>query len=310
MPFARPTVGLDIGVDAVRAAVLETTDTGWSLAAAGEAPLAADADDRRDVAAAGFAVRALLRSLGIRRADVVTAVSGHAVIVKRLALPAMSAAELAERVPWEAARHVPFDLSEVRVDYHLVPSAPADGRSTLDVLLVAARRDRIAELIEVVAVAGYRPAVVDIEAFALANAYRLNYADRADALTALVHVGRRTTVVCVLSHGEAVFARDVASSVEAEGEQVAAAQLAAEVRSTIDFYATAVPGRKTDRALLSGAGRIENDLRDLLEVELATPVEVFNPLRGVDDIARPTGEAIASAYAVAVGLAMRRRGDR
>ena len=75
----------------------------------------------------------------VRRARVAAALSGHAVIVKRLSLPAMSQAELSEAIPWEAEQYIPFDLSEVQLDYQVVNSGDPN-KSGLDVLLVAAKR--------------------------------------------------------------------------------------------------------------------------------------------------------------------------
>ena len=77
-------------------------------------------------------------------------------------------------------------------------------------LLVAAKRDRIEARAGVIARAGRPASVIDVEAFALANAYEVHYPERADPLAALVHVGRRTTVVCVLDRGQPAFARDIA----------------------------------------------------------------------------------------------------
>jgi type IV pilus assembly protein PilM len=143
--FRPPTVGLDIGSSAVKAVVLKRGRGGWSLVAAGEAPL--PEGSVRDGAAAeptavSEVVSQLLDSLKLKRARVAAALSGHAVIVKRLSLPAMSQAELNEAIPWEAEQYIPFDLSEVQLDYQVVGGADA-SKNTLDVLLVAAKRDRI-----------------------------------------------------------------------------------------------------------------------------------------------------------------------
>ena len=75
-----------------------------------------------DPALVSDTVSQLLDSMKVRRATVASALSGHAVIVKRLALPAMSQAELAEAIPWEAEQYIPFDISEVQLDYQVVGS--------------------------------------------------------------------------------------------------------------------------------------------------------------------------------------------
>ena len=156
--FLRPsTVGVDIGSSAVKAVSLRRGRGGWSLVAAAEAPLPDGSMQDgavADPALVSDTVSQLLDSMKVRRATVASALSGHAVIVKRLALPAMSQAELAEAIPWEAEQYIPFDLSEVQLDYQVVGSNlptkddKAAGKDTgekpgLDVLLVAARKDRI-----------------------------------------------------------------------------------------------------------------------------------------------------------------------
>ena len=351
--FKPPTVGLDIGSSGVKAVVLRKARAGWSLVAAGETPLpdgSVHEGSAAEPTVVSGAVSELLDSLKLRRARVAAALSGHAVIVKRLSLPSMSKAELAEAIPWEAEQYIPFDLSEVQLDYQVVgdtdPKAPP--KSTLDVLLVAAKKDRIDDRAGVIAQAGRKPAVLDIEAFALANAYQMNYPERTDPLSALIHIGRSVTIVCLLEKGEPVFTRDISIGgqmhVEAllrdfgamgvdelaarrilhgqphadvSPEQVASVlreasgQLVLEVRKTIDFFRATAPIERLSRIVLSGGAWQAVGLVDLLASEFGAPVDVFDPFRKIARTARSVGSDVAGpAYAVAVGLAMRQEGDR
>jgi type IV pilus assembly protein PilM len=260
----------------------------------------------------------------------------------------MSQAELNEAIPWEAEQYIPFDLSEVQLDYQVVGGEGAAAKNTLDVLLVAAKRDRIDDRTGVITQSGRKPVVLDIEAFALANAYRMNYPERDDALAALVHVGHGMTIVCLLENGEPVFTRDIsiggqihldaitrelgptgvdelaakrilhgAFPPDLSADQVAAvlreasAQLVLEVRKTVDFYRATAPVEKVSRLVLSGGAYEAVGLVDLLASEFGAPVDVFDPFRRVTRPAKATGAEITSpAYAVAVGLAMRQEGDR
>ncbi len=344
-------VGLDIGSSAVKAVVLRRGRGGWSLVAAAEAPL--PEGSVQDGAAAeptvvSETVSQLFDSLKLRRARVVAALAGHAVIVKRLSLPAMSQAELNEAIPWEAEQYIPFDLSEVQLDYQVVGNNADASKTSLDVLLVAAKKDRIDDRTAIITQTGRKPVVLDIEAFALANAYQMNYPERADALTALIHVGRGVTIVCLLEKGEPVFTRDISiggqihlESIQRElgpsgvdemaakrilhgqfpgdmsPDQVAAvlreasAQLVLEVRKTVDFYRATAPVEKLSRVVLSGGAYQAVGLVDLLASEFGAPVDVFDPFRRVTRPSRAIGADVTSpAYAVAVGLAMRQEGDR
>jgi type IV pilus assembly protein PilM len=265
-------------------------------------------------------------------------------------MPQMTEAELGEAIPWEAEQYIPFDLSEVQLDYQIVGNGGAgDGaKSGLDVLLVAAKRDRIEDRARIIAQSGRVPVVLDIEAFALANAYQANYPERSDPLSALVHVGRGVTIVCLLEHGEPIFTRDISIGGqvhvdallqdlgphgvdemaakrilhgqfphEIDADQVAAvlreasAQLVKEVRKTVDFYRATAPVEKLSRLVLSGGAWQAVGLVDLLASEFGAPVDVFDPFRKITRPSRAIGADLAGpAYAVAVGLAMREEGDR
>ena len=213
---------------------------------------------------------------------------------------------------------------------------------------MAAKRDRIDDRTGVITQSGRKPVVLDIEAFALANAYRMNYPERADALTALVHVGHGITILCLLENGEPVFTRDISIGgqihldaitrelgptgideaaarrilggqfpADLSADQVAAvlreasAQLVLEVRKTVDFYRATAPVEKVSRVVLSGGAYQAVGLVDLLASEFGAPVDVFDPFRRVTRSARTIGVDVSGpAYAVAVGLAMRQEGDR
>ena len=347
--FRPPTVGVDIGSSTVKAVCMRRGRGGWSLVAAGEASLPEGSVQDGAVAEPALVsetVSQLLDSLRMRRAMVTSALSGHAVIVKRLSLPAMSQAELNEAIPWEAEQYIPFDLSEVQLDYQVV-GAGGDGKSGLDVLLVAAKKERIDDRSGVIAQTGRRPVVLDIEAFALANAYQMNYPERTDALSALIHIGRGVTVVCLLERGEPIFTRDISIGGQVhidailrdlgpQADEIAArrilngqfppeispdhiagilreasAQLVLEVRKTIDFYRATSPIERLSRIVVSGGAWQAVGLVDLLASEFGAPVDVFDPFRRVNRSARSVGaDSVGPGYAVAVGLAMRQEGDR
>ncbi len=348
--FRPPVVGLDIGSSAVKAVVLRRARAGWSLVTAGEAPLPEGSlqdGTATEPTAVSEAVGGLLDSLKLRRARVATALSGHSVIVKRLSLPSMSQAELSEAIPWEAEQYIPFDLSEVQLDYQVINQGEAT-KSSLDVLLVAAKRDRIDDRAGIIAQTGRRPVVLDIEAFALANAYRMNYPERTDALAALVHIGRAVTIVCLLEHGQPAFTRDIAIGGQVHLDAIlrelapmgvdelaakrilhgqfpndvspdqvatvlreASAQLVQEVRKTVDFYRATAPVEKLSRVVVSGGAHQAVGLVDQFASEFGAPVDVFDPFRRVSRSSRTTGaDAAGPSYAVAVGLAMRSEGDR
>jgi type IV pilus assembly protein PilM len=274
---------------------------------------------------------------------VTAALSGH-VIVKRLSLPTMSRAELAEAIPWEAEQYIPFDLNEVQLDYQVLDGVGDAARSTIDVLLVAAKKERVEDRVALIAQAGRQASVLDVEAFALVNAYQMNYPERTDPLTALIHIGHASTIACLLERGQLAFTRDIsiggrvyADALQRElgldaaaaerlqrgqvppevtREQVAAllretsTQLVLEIRKTIDFYRATAPIENLGRIVLSGGAWGAEGLVDLLGAEFGAQIDVFEPFRRVTRRKKATAELPGPAYAVAVGLAMRREGDR
>jgi type IV pilus assembly protein PilM len=345
--FRRPIVGLDIGSSGIKAVALRNSRAGWALTGAAEAPAPVErlSDGTTASASPVDAVRQVLDGLKIRGARVATALSGQAAIVKRLALPAMTNDELAAAIPWEAEQYIPFALADVQLDYQVMNAGSDAARSTLDVLLVAAKKDRVDERASLIAKAGRRAVVLDIEAFALANAYQMNYPEQVDPLAALVHVGRSTTIVCLLEQGQLAFTRDISlgnlahvdalrrelgvDAVTAERiqrghippevnrDQVkgllleASGQIVLEVRKTVDFYRTTAPVEHLSRIVVSGGAWNAEGLAELLTAEFEAPVEAFDPFRKVARSQATAGADVSGpAYAVAVGLAMRREGER
>ena len=213
--MASPCVGLDIGSSAIKAVVLDQSRRGTRLVHFGieYLPARAVVDGAvMDRPAVVEAIARLKAALGLGNRPVATAISGHSVIVKKIQMPAMGREQIAERIPAEAEQHIPFKRDEVDLDYQATPSRSDPAK--LDIILVAAKKDMISEYLQVIRDAKLRPAVLDVAAFSVQNAFESAYgeadqADRAGAV-ALVHVGNAVTHVNVVSGGTSVFVRDVA----------------------------------------------------------------------------------------------------
>ena len=151
------------------------------------------------------AIRNLLRMEKISARDTAVALSGQAVLTKTLRLPRMRDKELAEAMQWEAEPHIPFDMADVNLDFRVLPSGNAAG-GQMDVLLVAARKARVAERAALLSAAGLRPVVVDVDALALANAFEAAHG-LAEGPIALVDIGASTMTVSIVANGAATFPR-------------------------------------------------------------------------------------------------------
>ncbi|HEX4509064.1 MAG TPA: type IV pilus assembly protein PilM, partial [Burkholderiaceae bacterium] len=216
-------MGLDIGSSAIKAVILEHSRRGRRLLHFGieYLPPQAIVDGAlMDRAAVVEALERLKSALAIGNRPIATAISGHSVIVKKIQVASMSRDALAERIPSEAEQHIPFKRDEVDIDYQVVTSRQAgkdagkDGSKTgggsMEVILVAAKKDMIADYTQVLRDAKLQPVIMDVAAFSVQNAFEAAYADVAAAgAVALVHLGSAITHVNVVSGGISVFVRDV-----------------------------------------------------------------------------------------------------
>src|SRR5436190_14367703 len=143
----------------------------------------------------------------VKNSNYATSLSGHSVIIKKITLPAMSPEELAQSIQWEAEQYIPFHINDVNLDY--VPlTAPGTG-DNIDVILVAVKKEKINDYTSVISQTGKVPVLVDVDAFALQNAYETNYDVEEGKVLALVNIGASVTNVNVLSGGSSLFWRDI-----------------------------------------------------------------------------------------------------
>ena len=175
----KSTIGLDIGSSAIKAVELKPVGKGHRVNWVASEPVPPDSivdGAIIDGASVADAIRNLFESHKIKTKEVIASLSGSAVIVKKITLPLMTDTELAESISWEAEQYIPFDIQDVTLDYQVTESDPElSAPGTMDVLLVAAKKDKIVDYTSVIAQAGRTAVVVDVDAFALQNAYEVNY---------------------------------------------------------------------------------------------------------------------------------------
>lgn len=349
----RALVGLDIGSSAVKAVELKPAGKGYRVAAYGAEPIPPDAivdGAIIDGAAVAEAIRRLFDSQNIKTREVAASLSGTAVIVKKITVPPMSATELAESISWEAEQYVPFDIQDVNIDYQVV-GGTADGKPAgtgMDVLLVAAKKEKIADYTGVIQQAGRTPVLVDVDAFALQNCYEANYGIEPGAVVALVNAGASATNVNVISGEQSLFTRDISigghaytealqkelhlSHDEAErlkkgyGSDAAGFEQARpvlravtenvllEIQKTFDFFRGTTGTDHIDRVVISGGSSRIDGFAEMLGERFDAQIEEFNPFKRIAFDAAKFGlgapEDVSATSVVAVGLALRRVGDR
>lgn len=206
----KSTIGLDIGSGLVKVAVVEHGKNGPELVRAAIAPLQADAIVEGEVMDPGLvadAIRNALDSAGVSKGDIVTAVGGRDVIIKKIQTVRAKEKDAREMMSFEAEQHVPFDMASVEMDFQILDPDGTDQE--MDVLLVASKRELIEAKMRLLADAGVVPAVVDVDAFALHNAFELNYPDAMRGVTVLINIGHETTNINILDDGVPILTRDI-----------------------------------------------------------------------------------------------------
>ena len=349
---ARSLVGLDIGSSAVKAVELKPAGKGYKVTAFGTELVPPDSivdGAIIDGGAVADAIRRLFDGRKIQTRDVAASLSGNAVIVKKITLPVMTDAELAESIYWEAEQYIPFDIQDVNLDYQILDrSASTDGKPTMDVLLVAAKKEKIADYTGVIVQAGRSAVVVDVDAFALQNAYEVNYGIEPGQVVVLLNAGASATNINILQGEQSVFTRDISIGGNAytealqkelnlpfeqadrlkRGEPVEGASfedarpvlravsenVMLEIQKTFDFFKATAASDRIDRIVVSGGASRAEGFIEMLTERFQTQVELFDPFRKVAfDAKRFQVEAVADlapTAAVAVGLALRRAADR
>lgn len=152
-------------------------------------------------------ISGLFQEVGMKGAEVVTAVGGHDVIIKKIEMDRMKEADAREVIRWEAEQHVPFDIKNVELDFQIL-NPEAEGMQ-MEVLLVAAKRELIDNKVSLVTDAGLTAALIDVDAFALHNAFEANYPEAMDGIVALANIGHEVTNVNILEDGVPILTRDI-----------------------------------------------------------------------------------------------------
>lgn len=205
----KTTVGLDIGSGLIKIAVIDHGKGAPELVKVAITKLQPDAIVEGEVMDPGIvsdAIRAALDSASVRSKNIVTAVGGRDVIIKKIQTERVKPRQARELMRWEAEQHVP-DVESVELDFQIL-----DGERTseeMNVLLVAAKRDLVDAKLRILADAGVNPTIVDVDAFALHNAFEVNYPEAMKGFVGLVNIGNEVTNVNIMDNGVPVLTRDL-----------------------------------------------------------------------------------------------------
>ncbi len=312
-------VGLDIGSSSIKMAHVRTTKRGVQLLAFDTITLPPGTiKDGAIMHAPRLSERLqeLWQLNRIRHKRVAVSLSGHSVIIKKISLPEMTEEELDDSIQWEAEQYIPFDIKDVNVDAQIIN--PHAGQGQMDVLLVAAKKAVIEELIDVVRDAKLEPAVVDVDAFALHNAFELSFDRPADETIAMLNVGASTINIHIIAEGHSAFTRDITvggnllteeiskqfavpweeaehmktssettlsmSGVLREVQRISdrvSETLVSEIQRSLDFFAATSMNADISTIYLSGGAALQSGLIEGLERRLGAEVRALNPFQNI-----------------------------
>lgn len=341
----KSVAGLDVGSSSIKAVELEGKMSNLSLVSVGFENLPGDTvvdGQIMELNTVAEAIQNICKNYQIKATQVVTGVSGHSVIIKNIVLPPMSREELEESIDWHAEEHIPYDLADVSLDYHITE----ESSDATQVLIVACKREKIDNIKQAIQLSGKQPIVIDIDTFALQNCYEINYQPAPTDVVTLLNIGASTMNINIVQGNRSLFTRDITvggsqftdvlqrslgiSFQQAEAVKRGVTEsdnvdekaieplmggvmetVALEIQKTFDFYrATADDGGVTvQKILISGGGSKLEGLSEQLSSRLELPVEVLDPFRQIKVDTRKFDpdylSEIMPEMAVAVGLALR-----
>ncbi|TVR01467.1 MAG: type IV pilus assembly protein PilM [Deltaproteobacteria bacterium] len=350
MARGRNLLGLDIGASAVKACLLKEDKRGLALQAFDMVELPDEAIVEGAIINGGVvvdAIREILQRNRIKQRECALAVSGYSVIIKKITLPVMSRQELDNSIQWEAEQYIPFDVKDVHLDVEIL--ATRTGQGQMDVLLVAAKKDTVADYANVAVEAGLEPLVMDAGPFTLQNMFESNYGLATGETSVLVDVGSAWTNIAVLVDGMTMFTRDIAMAgqliteelqkqlnltyeqaesykrgevggddgvvpreVETILDQICAS-IGTEVQRSLDFYAASATSSTFSRILLTGGSSELPGLGRAIAEQCGVRVELIDPFANVSIPDRGLDaeriRRLSPRAGVAVGLALRRSNE-
>lgn len=335
-------IGLSIGTSAIKLVELKKSGKNWKLLHFGILQLPEDVIVNREIVnqmAVIESIKALTRQMKLKSKNVCTSISGGSLIIKKMNVQIQNLRELQEQVFWEAEQYIPFDISEVVMDYQLLSYSKGNPA---EVVLTAVKKDILESYMNSIQQAGLIPKIVDADFFALQNVYEANYSSNPSEAVAVIDIGASATKLAIIHNGVPIFTKDSAigganltleiqrnlnlSYVDAEVlktgaqgvaipqevsdlMQIMAENLAMEIKKSIDLYHGSSLGAPVTSVLLAGGSAKIPDLSRTVEETIRIPTQIMNPFNSITyDPAVFTEDyvnAIAPLAAVPLGLALR-----
>lgn len=343
-------VGLDIGSSIIKVAELKATGKGHTLHKFGMTRIEPGTIvEGRVIDMQGLAndIRALFKSQKIREKNVAISTGGHSVVIKSINTSTRPEKELHESIYSEAEQYIPYDIDDVNIDYQSLGESEFSAEQ-MNVLLVAVKKDLVAEYIDLIHMAGLNPRIIDVDTFALQNAYEILPYESQEKITLLIDIGASKMSLNILKANTSLMMRDTISGTNQileeistqfdigldEAEQalnnesgdlvtpdkiddicLAVAQSwCAEVCEVVNTYQSGANGENVEKIVLSGGGVFIEGFKDCLLSELEADVSIINPFEGLVVNEKKFPDSFITKAGplapIAIGLALRRVDDK
>ncbi|MCK5888692.1 MAG: pilus assembly protein PilM [Methylococcales bacterium] len=339
-------LGIDISTVAIKVLELSRSGGQYRVESYSVAPLPQDviADNTiTDIDAIANALRVAVKQSGSKIQQVCVAVAAASVMTKIIAMPAaLSEDEMEDQILVEADQYVPYPLDEINLDFE-IQGETLENPGMVDVLLVASRRENIEDRVEALANAGLKAAIIDVEVFAIENAFSVLAEQLSDIdeskVVAIVDIGATMTNMNIIQNSRTVYTREQSFGGKQLTEEIqnqyglsfgeaglakkqgglpdnyitdvlepfkqAAVQ---QISRSIQFFTSSNEGVDVDNIVLAGGCASIAGLDKLVEKELGITTYVANPFLKMSLSKRVKQKSLsndAPAMMTACGLALR-----
>lgn len=348
LPGSRGIAGIDIGSSIIKLVELQYTSEGCILHSFAQVFLEKGIIEGgliKDHDALAIKIKELFKVSRCGAGNVVTALPGHVVMIKKAGFRKMGEAELRDFIIDEAGEYMPFDdIRDVNFDFHICSEQSLDP-GQMEVIIAAAKKDVTESYVYAIEKTGRRVTIMDVDSFALETAYEENYDFDADDTIALVNIGASITNINIVKDRESVFTRNILlggnSITQAlqkkleisfeEAEMIKIEGLSEhdniqeefvrylkpvflEIGRSFDYFSSTVTEPHISRILVSGGCAGIPGIVDAMKKKFHYETEIFNPFKNIaydKNIFSPSYiKDIGPFAAVGVGLALRKMEDK
>jgi type IV pilus assembly protein PilM len=345
---SKKVIGLDIGTSSIKVAELDISGGSASLesfALMATPPNSVVSGEIQDPSQVGATIQLLLSEIKTKRKLASVGLWGTSVIVKKVTIPTMETKMIRDQIRFEAEQYIPFDVNNISLDFSVL--SKSFSPDTLDVLLVAAQNEIVAQYVNAVSMAGLKVEVIDVSGFSLANVFEFNYGRFSNETVGLFNFGAAVTNFVVVSGGEIVFCRDIpvggsnytneisknmgVSLQEAESLKISASSkrevpeevhslisatseaVIDEIKNSLDFLSATTAGLSLNRCYYVGGSAGTLGLIESLSRTTGLQFEHLNCFKKIKvntkKFTTTYMQLIANYSSIALGLALRRVGD-